>query len=1057
MTLSLESAPAVGESVIRTFESRRAADPLALRSVPLPPVGDPARVRVLAELVRIDLEFGWEAGAPRPLLDYLDEFPDLRDDPAALAGVAFEEYRQRLAHGHPARAADYRDLGVDPADWPGEGESEAASADPRTAVVDVAPSDSPASDSGTVTADAVADAAKAYRRFRSDPASLAASFPARAPAGRVFRDLHATNPGGAARLASGVAALPSPGDEFLGFKLVDELGRGAFARVFLAKQGDLADRRVALKVSATPSAESRTLAQLQHTNIVPIYSTHASRGLYAVCMPYFGATTLADVVGGLRKNGLPGSGAHVVSTLNNRKSVTRVESRAGPDSAVAPSTPGLPAPLPVPAGTRDILDKLAHYSYVEAVLWLTARVADGLAHAHARGVIHRDLKPANVLLTDEGQPMLLDFNLADDTAAGPAERVGGTLPYMAPEHLEAFRGAKTPVDARSDIYSLGLIAYELLTGAGPFAAPPGRIEVAVPVMVAQRRAGAPGLRGVNPAVSPAAAAIVAKCLAPDPAARYQTAGDLRDDLDRQLAHRPLRHAANPSVKERARKWARRNPKLVGGWAVGAVAAVLLAGTAGAGLAVADGTAADRAHRFHVRADTFKTRASHAFADGRVPEASVDETAAAQVRRDALAAVADLGRETLAITDAASDPAWASRRWVGLLSAADQDRLKADVADVRQLLAALTADAARPRGDGKPPGPGASAGECYAAAVDLVAANRFRDADPLLARAVEADPAHKPARFLLGVCRSKTGELSTAVAAYDVVLAFDPDHYPARVNRGLAFHRLTKYPAALADFTKAIALRPGEPAGHYNRALCKHAAGDHAGALADLDAAFATGAAPTRLFFLRSQVHAKLGNADAAARDLAAGMTHVPSDALGYQARAFARRAVEPVAAAADLRQAVKLDPDNPAHGTGLAAVLTDDLKDPKGAVAALDAVLVHSPEHGPALGGRAVLRARLGDRAGAHADAARALAADGNEAVTVYQVAGVYALTSKTHPADKALALRYLAAAFSAGGGVVDFVPTDADVDPLRNDPEFKELVAAAQQVRRRALGGAGK
>ena len=134
-------------------------------------------------------------------------------------------------------------------------------------------------------------------------------------------EVRQAEPAAVAEWRNGVSELPEAGTGFLGFRLVEELGRGAFGRVFLARQGDLAGRTVALKVGTGLFSESQTLAQLQHTNIVPIYSVHRSGALHAVCMPYFGATTLEDVLRDLETRGaLPESGKGLTSTLHDRKS-----------------------------------------------------------------------------------------------------------------------------------------------------------------------------------------------------------------------------------------------------------------------------------------------------------------------------------------------------------------------------------------------------------------------------------------------------------------------------------------------------------------------------------------------------------------------------------------------------------------------------------------------------------------------------------------------------------------------------------------------------------------
>src|SRR5207245_9476208 len=161
-------------------------------------------------------------------------------------------------------------------------------------------------------------------------------------------------------------------------------------------------------------------------------------------------------------------------------------------------------------------------SYVDAVLWIGSRLADGLAHAHERGILHRDLKPANVLLTDDGQPMLLDFNLSTDTkragssVAQAAAQAGGTLPFMAPEQLQAYQAQTCSLNYTSDLYALGVILFELLTGRHPFGTPTGPIKRVLDQMIADRLQPPPAIRSLNRAVSPAVDATIRTALAPSP-------------------------------------------------------------------------------------------------------------------------------------------------------------------------------------------------------------------------------------------------------------------------------------------------------------------------------------------------------------------------------------------------------------------------------------------------------------------------------------------------------------------------------------------------------------
>jgi serine/threonine protein kinase len=359
------------------------------------------------------------------------------------------------------------------------------------------------------------------------------------------------------RLLGPVAAephFPVPGQALGEFRLLAELGRGAHGRVFLASQLSLGGREVVLKVAPPGAQEHLSLARLQHTYIVPLYSAtdYPSLGLRALCMPYFHGATLAQVLASLRA--LPPArrtGRHLLESLP----------RVGGPAAAAD------APVREAAAGRRFL---AGAGYAEAVSSVGACVAEALQYAHERGLVHLDLKPSNVLLTADGQPMVLDFHLAQaplEPGAEPPPWLGGTPAYMAPEQraavaaVEQGRCVPQAVDGRADVYSLGVVLYEALTGR---LAEPG----ARPCLLRRR----------NPRVSAGLADVVARSLAADPRDRYPNMGALAADLRRHLADLPLVGVRNRSLVERWRKWRRRRPNHL------ALAAILLAGLTAAGAA-----------------------------------------------------------------------------------------------------------------------------------------------------------------------------------------------------------------------------------------------------------------------------------------------------------------------------------------------------------------------------------------------------------------------------------------------------------------------------------------
>ena len=191
-------------------------------------------------------------------------------------------------------------------------------------------------------------------------------------------------------------------------------------------------------------------------------------------------------------------------------------------------------------------------------------LARTLHYAHAMRTFHRDVKPGNVMLTFQHGPQLLDFNLSESPHAAQhaeAAMLGGTLPYMAPEQIEAFLNPELwgKVGARADIYSLGLVLRELLTGEAPDLPdeklPPPR---AMRALLDRRARLEVRLRQSNPDVPGALEAIAERCLCFDPDQRYPDAQALAEDLERFLARKPLRWPSTPVRRERLGNWAYRN-------------------------------------------------------------------------------------------------------------------------------------------------------------------------------------------------------------------------------------------------------------------------------------------------------------------------------------------------------------------------------------------------------------------------------------------------------------------------------------------------------------------
>jgi serine/threonine protein kinase len=352
------------------------------------------------------------------------------------------------------------------------------------------------------------------------------------------------------------------------FEIVHELGRGGMGIVYEARQVSL-NRRVALKVLSgglglTAKAvqrfrrEAEAAARLHHTNIVPVYATGEADGIHFYAMELIAGPSLDQVLRQLRQATQQRSATEPASAAVAKDSSSLDLEATGPYVPEASSLPSLSA---------SSLSSDSHY--FDTVARMIAEVADALDYAHQEGVIHRDLKPSNLLLAPTGRLSLNDFGLArmlEQPGMTMSGEFVGTPSYMSPEQITAGR---IPLDHRTDIYSLGATLYELLTLQPPHQ---GQSREQVLAQIAHKEPRAP--RRLRKQVPLDLETICLKCLEKDPDRRYQTAGQLAEDL-RRYVNRFAISARRAGPVQRLVKWARRQP----GLAAGLACAVLAVGIA----------------------------------------------------------------------------------------------------------------------------------------------------------------------------------------------------------------------------------------------------------------------------------------------------------------------------------------------------------------------------------------------------------------------------------------------------------------------------------------------
>ena len=872
------------------------------------------------------------------------------------------------------------------------------------------------------------------------------------------------------------------------FELVALLGSGSFSRVYLARQLSLGGRYVALKVVNRALREPAHLARLQHTGIVPLYSYHYADGRWLLCMPYSGPATLADWLK-RTSDSLARSGRSLVETVHTAQQRVTVRSSLSPREVSRATTEGdLESLRKWHEAGAEPLSQLSSLDFCEFTLWIFRRLASALAHAHQRGIVHGDLKPANVLIRNDGEPALIDFNLSQAIDDGPRHWSGGTLSYMAPEQLTVLATHKPgPALPQSDVYSLGLLMFEIIEGRLPFAGPATAAEADLLTAV-QNRQKAPEYQKAT-AVDEGVRRIIDRCLAGRIEDRYASGSELLEDLELQAASRPLKYAVESWTGSRLPKLFRRYPRVYSAGSVGILSCVLVAALVWAMASYRRG--AERLAAIE-SLKSFADSSDQAFSRFLIAEAWIGQNDQGDRLEPIRLSLDSLGiRPAEATSDSAAndrdrsrtlltpdETQWVEERLLALAFIVAHYQRSAGAAHqgsetpaTRHALVETIVSQLEPRQRHSLTAPAglagvAPSGRVQIRAEDLSLENLRLDetwsdtaADrTLLAMsclfysrpdlAVELLEQTKPPESLSLVywitkarAHLELNDSRQAVNSFSMALHNPETAAYVYLNRGLAHLRHSALQEAIDDFSESIQREPSLLAAYINRHAALLAVGHAEAALRDLDRAVELAPESPRVRLIRSRVLRQMGRLKASQTDFQAAMNLRPASVEDWVSVALARLPDDPERAHQDLQAADTLFGVNSMVLQSMAHVLSEYLNRPEEAITALDRLLEKSPEFQKALAGRAVLLARAGKVEEVKRDLQRLTALPVPPTTeSLYQMACASALCLEADSQLKPQAIHYLAEAVERGYGG-QLLLTDPDLELLRTYPEFDVIV----------------